>query len=292
ALLLLILHGIIKPKVAQALGCDYYLTFSATLKIKFFMRKLPLISLLFFCGCTTQQDNSLRLKVSQITQKADGAVGVSIENLEMGDTLSFNGNYHAPMQSVFKFPIALAILNMVDKGTLSLEQKVHLTQEDFADTNTNSPIREKYQGKATDVTIDELIQYMITRSDNIACDILLEKAGGPKEVEGFIHSLGINGIAIAATEKQMQTDNTLQYKSWCEPKEMTHLLKLFYEGKCLSASSTAFLVKTMEGTLTATKRLKGLLPEGTVVAHKSGSSRTINGITAASNDVGIITLPN
>jgi len=39
------------------------------------------------------------------------------------------------------------------------------------------------------------------------------------------------------------------------------------------------------------KRLKGL-PEGTVVAHKTGTSGTENGITAATNDIGIVTLPS
>lgn len=255
------------------------------------MNKLAFVSLLFFCGCA-QQDNSLRLQVSQIAQAAQGTVGVSIENLETGDTLSLNGNYHCPMQSVFKFQINMDILNMVDNGTLSLEQKVHLSQSDFADTATWSPIRDKYHRKDTDVTIDELIQYMITQSDNTACEKLIEIAGGVHQVENYIHSIGVKGIAIAATEKQMHADNTLQYKSWCEPKEMTHLLKLFYEGKCLSKSSTAYLLKTMEGTATGTKRLKGLLPAGTVVAHKTGSSGTQNGFTPATNDVGIITLPN
>jgi beta-lactamase class A len=40
------------------------------------------------------------------------------------------------------------------------------------------------------------------------------------------------------------------------------------------------------------KRLKGQLPAGTIVAHKTGTSGTQNGITAATNDIGIITLPN
>jgi len=40
------------------------------------------------------------------------------------------------------------------------------------------------------------------------------------------------------------------------------------------------------------KGLQGLLPNGTVVAHKTGTSGTQNGITAATNDIGIITLPN
>ena len=66
----------------------------------------------------------LRQKIEQIisTKKAD--VGVSILNLENGDTLSFNGNKHYPMISAFKFHIALTVLDKVDKGELSLNQKL------------------------------------------------------------------------------------------------------------------------------------------------------------------------
>ena len=48
----------------------------------------------------------------------------------------------------------------------------------------------------------------------------------------------------------------------------------------------------MSESSTGPQRLKGLLPAGTVVAHKTGSSWTENGITAATNDIGIVTLPN
>ncbi len=239
-----------------------------------------------------QNHDSLRKTITQIAQDAKGTVCVSIENLEMGDTLSFNGSHHSPMQSVFKFPIALAILNMVDKGTLSLEQKIHVTKEDLSDTETMSPMRDKLSGNDTSVTLHELLNYMVTESDNIACDILLEKAGGPKQVEDFIHDLGAKQIAIAASEKEMHHDDKLQYLSWCEAKEMTHLLKLFYTGKCLSPSSTDFLRKMMEGTQTSAKRFRALLPKGTVVADKTGTSGTLHGIAAATNDAGIITLPN
>jgi beta-lactamase class A len=74
---------------------------------------------------------------------------------------------------------------------------------------------------------------------------------------------------------------------------MTFLLEQFYKGKILSKASTDFLYKIMTETSTGPKRLKGLLPEGTIVAHKTGSSPTNDeGLSPATNDVGIITLPN
>ena len=258
------------------------------------------LSLINLGGCSQgshtnnalQNQDSLRIVINQIAQDAKGTVCVSIENLETGDTLSYNGTHHSPMQSVFKFPIALAIMDMVDKGKLSLEQKIHVSKEDLSDTETMSPMRDTLSGNDTDITLHELLNYMVAESDNIACDILLEKAGGPKQVENFIHSLGATEIAIAASEKEMHHNDKLQYLSWCEANEMTHLLKLFYTGKCLSKSSTDFLRIMMEGTQTSAKRFRALLPKGTVVADKTGTSGTSNGLAPATNDVGIITLPN
>jgi len=52
-------------------------------------------------------------------------------------------------------------------------------------------------------------------------------------------------------------------------------------------------MKKLVETTTGPKQIKGLLPAGTVVAHTTGRSATNNaGLTAATNDVGIITLPN
>ena len=70
------------------------------------------------------------------------------------------------------------------------------------------------------------------------------------------------------------------------------LYKLFY-GNILSEKSRDYLYQVMVKTSTSSGRLKGLLPEGTIVARKSGSSgENENGLAAATNDAGIVTLPN
>ncbi len=48
----------------------------------------------------------------------------------------------------------------------------------------------------------------------------------------------------------------------------------------------------MTESTTGAKPFERFLPKRTVVAHKTGTSGTQNGITAATNDIGVITLPN
>jgi beta-lactamase class A len=250
-----------------------------------------LITFFIPCGVMAQQDSVLRQQIAQIAKPVKGIVGVSILNIENRDTLSYNGNARLVLHSVMKFPIALTVLHLVDSGKLSLDQMIHIKKRDLP--KTYSPLRDKYPNGGVDVSIRDLLGYMVSLSDNDACDILLKVIDGPQTVQDYMLRLKIRGIAIRASELDMASSWELQYTNWCKPVEMTALLDLFYSGKILSSTNTAFLMKLMTDSSTGPKRIKGLLPAGTVVAHKTGTSPTNNeGLSPATNDVGIITLPN
>ena len=249
-----------------------------------------LFAILLFPQFTKAQD-PLKNQIIQIAQQSKGIVGISILDIETRDTLNYNGNSRLVMHSVMKFPIAMTVLNLVDKGKYKLDQKMKVGKGDMH-PNTWSPLRDKYPN-GTEITLGELLSYMVSQSDNNACDFLLKKLGGPQAVLNYLYSLGIKGINIVASEGDMAKAWEVQYTNWCKPADVVHLLDLFYSGKVLSKSSNDFLYKIMTETSTGPKRLKGLLPADAVVAHKTGSSGTNDeGLTPASNDVGIITLPN
>jgi beta-lactamase class A len=195
------------------------------------------------------------------------------------------------MQSVFKFPIAMTILHQVDKGKLQLDQKIHIDQK-WMVKNTYSPLRDAYPQGNVEQTVAQLLQYSVSQSDNIACDLLIDLAGGEAAVNGYVHSLGIQQMNIVANEAKMHAAWEVQFKNWCAPTAMVQLLSILNEGTALTKPSNDFLWKIMLETTTGTKRLKGLLPKGTQVAHKTGLSDTKDGVTAATNDAGIILLPN
>jgi beta-lactamase class A len=123
--------------------------------------------------------------------------------------------------------------------------------------------------------------------------MLFRLVGGPQAVEKYIHALGITHMAIVATEAEMHKDGNVQYRNWSSPAAMVQLLAEFYRKKLLSTTSQEYLWQTMVDCTTGPKKIKGLLPAAAVVAHKTGSSGTDErGLTAASNDVGIMTLPD
>lgn len=250
------------------------------------------ISILLVHQALFAQKETLRQKIKAITQQINGTVGVAITSLEDADTLTFNGKAHLPMQSVFKFPLAMAVLHEVDKGKLKLDQPVFVSEKDLL-PGTWSPLREKYPKGNVNIPLREIIRITVSESDNNGCDRLFKLLGGTKNVENYIRSLGIKNIAIVGTEEEMHNNSEVQFANWAAPVGMLQLLKVFYEGKTLSKSSTDFLQKTMLETVTGPNKIKGLLPKNTPVAHKTGySGVNAKGICDASNDVGIVTLPN
>jgi hypothetical protein len=116
--------------------------------------------------------------------------------------------------------------------------------------------------------------------------------GGAPEVQKFMNSKDVKDFSIKFNEEEMHKVNDFQYQNYTTTNSMNNLLKKFYDQKIVSKTSTEFLMKTMEAASTGKNRLIAQLPENTVVAHKTGTSATQNGVTAATNDAGIVTLPN
>lgn len=221
-----------------------------------------------------------------------GTVGIAVKVLETGETVTINDHRHYPMQSVYKFPLALYILHMVDNGAFTMDMLIHVRKEQFH-RNTWSPLAVQYKYQDADVKLSDLIRYAVSKSDNNACDIMFDLARGPRMVEQFLHRNGVKDIAMVTTENEMHAAWEIQYRNWCRPSAMLEILQLFYEGKLLSKKSNDFLMELMVTCETSANRIRKLLPEGTIVADKTGTSATNkNGMTAATNDVGIITLPN
>lgn len=255
------------------------------------MYKFLSVCLLFVLSASLSQAQDLLAQIKSIEPESKGIVGVSILGLETRDTLNYNAHSRLVMHSVMKFPIAMTVLHLVDRGKYKLDEKMKVRKSDLR-PNTWSPLRDKFPD-GTEIAMGDLIDYMVSQSDNDACDYLLKKLGGPQVVENYLKSLGINGIAVRASEEEMAASWEVQYTNWCKAADIVQLLDIFYQGKALSKTSNDFLMKAMVVTTTGPKRLKGLLPADAVVAHKTGTSPTnADGLSPATNDVGIITLPN
>jgi beta-lactamase class A len=239
---------------------------------------VPLLSLLLSAVATPAP-----AVFEQIAAPAGGLVGFAALDLASGRALGWHERETFPMQSVFKLPIAIEVLRQVDERKLDLARVVALGPEDARPgvAGTLAVPAKK--------TVRELLELMIMNSDNVACDKLLGLVGGPRAVDARLRALGIAHVAIRYTEVELQAgkgDNT------ATPADMVALLAKIARHDALSAASAALLEDLLSRVTTGPQRIKGGLPPGTPVGHKTGTSRTKDGKTDATNDVGLITLPN
>ena len=195
------------------------------------------------------------------------------------------------MQSVFKLPLALTILHQVEKGKFGLDQPIRFLPEDRILPKPYSPLQDKYPYAGVDVPLRTLLQLTVSLSDNTAADLLLRLAGGPKIVDEYVRSLGITGFHLEDGERALHREMPLQYRNWFEPRGAVQLLRRIADHSPLTAEHTGLLLGWMRPE-TPTGRLDGDLPKGTIVAHKSGTSDVDNGIAHATNDIGLVALPD
>lgn len=237
-----------------------------------------------------KQNDELQKQIARIAAAAKGHVGVAAEVLETGESVSLNPSDRFPMQSVYKLPIGMAVLAEVDSGKLKLERRVRIEKSDYVRIGQHSPIRDK-NPNGVELSLSDILSLAVSESDGTASDVLL-KIVGVEAVMKYLNDLGIKELIVANSEKEIGRDWETQYRNWASPQGAVQLLRGLHERRGLSEQSQQLLYKYLIETPRGLNRLKGLLPKTAVVAHKPGTSGASNGIAAATNDIGLITLPN
>ncbi len=258
-------------------------------------------------------------EVERLSRSAAGTVGVSAIHLETGSAFSVNGAEPFPMASTYKVPIAVQFFHRIDQQEIRLDQMVTLAPSDIHPGS--GEISRLLNDPGVSLSLHNLVELMLLISDNSATDLVLKAAGGPAAVNARLEALGIRGIRVDRPTIRLIADWTgvplpddeaewaparyrelsrgvapearraaaeafdRDQKDTATPEGMTSLLRAIWKGTALSETSTAQLLDIMLRCETGAGRIKGLLPPGTEVRHKTG---TIGGTT---NDVGIITLP-
>jgi beta-lactamase class A len=262
----------------------------------------------------------LEREIARLSKVAGGVVGVSAIHLESGRKVSMNGAERFPMASTVKVPIAVGLLARVDAGEVRLDQLIDIKESDLHPGS--GTLTDLFNKGGLALSVRNLMELMLLISDNSATDVILRAAGGGEAVTARMRALGIEGVSVNRSTAQLIADYVgitslppeekwspavfqlafravkpedqkaagvkfdLDPRDTSTPDGMAALLQRIYRKDLLKAQSAELLLDIMRRCRTGEARLKGLLPDGTEVAHKTG---TIGGTT---NDVGIITLPD
>ncbi|MDH7512560.1 MAG: class A beta-lactamase [Clostridiales bacterium] len=262
----------------------------------------------------------LERQIQSLIRRADGEVGVAVKHLESGQELYINGETSFPMASVFKIPVLVEVLAQVKERKFSLEDEVSI---DKKDQHLGSGLISDLVAPGIKLSVRNLIQLMMMISDNSATDILLKKVG-PENVTKRLASFGIEGLTVnrscqelimdflgldyekykslsldditgeleKAADRSREarqkavTEFSLDERDQSTPRALCLLLEKIFKKEILDAASCDLIISIMLDCQTGESRIKGELPPGSRVAHKTGT------IAGTVNDCGIIYLPD
>ena len=198
------------------------------------------------------RENPLESRLRRIIRLSHTDAGVAVIS---GSRNWAVGNRKRPLLSVFKFFIAVQTLRQMEQTGTALNAKLTV-EENMTDANMYSPMLKKHPRRPFEISLAELLEYMIAESDNNASDILLKYSGGTGQLEKFLHNLGFSGIDIRVNEKQMNQKAENQYLNQATPSDVAGLMKLVLEKDVLSAEHRKFLSGIMVKTSTGADKIK------------------------------------
>lgn len=286
------------------------------------MRAVVLLFALSFALFAASDPSLARLEkqLELVARASDGVLGMSATHIETGRTVSLRGSDRFPMASAVKIPFAVQLLTLVDEGRLTLDRMVALEPKDLHPGS--GTLSDLFFHPGVSLSLANYMELMLVISDNSAADVVLKEDGGPAPVSARMKALGLPGIRVDRNiailisdwsgaknippESQWNRDMWDQLynavpgdehlrarrEQWADPRDtatpddMTKLLVRIWKKDLLKPESADFLLGVMERCQTGKARLKGMLPAGTVVAHKTGS------LGGVADDVGVITLPD
>jgi beta-lactamase class A len=215
-------------------------------------------------------------------REGSGDVGVAVIHVETGRTVALRGAMPLPLYSVFKLPLAVAVLKEVEENRLRLDKRVLITATDIAPGWKGNTDLWRKPGERT---VAQLLELSIMRSDNTSSDKLLQLVGGPEAVTARMRSLGFQDIDIHFSTKEAAAQRDRPNTGTAS--ELARLLAQLQKGRILQSAQLNLLLGLMERATTGEHRLRGDLPAGTRVADKTGTGEP----GTSTNDVGLITLP-
>lgn len=253
---------------------------------------LAALPLTLAAQATAPAQPSLHDQIVRIAAQAHGRVSVACSAPGKPLNCGLDSSELLPMMSVYKLPIAVAVLHNVETGKLSLSQKLHFVPSDLIAPTGYSPLRDQHPHGAVNMTVEELLRRAIVDSDNVASDVLLRAIGGPDAAEKYLGSIVIYGIRIRDYEADQDRNPQLLYRNVGQARSLVLLLLRLAGRSPLTPEHTKLLLGWMASSHTGDQRLGALLPPGTVVASKTGTAGQDRSTVNATNDVGLITLPN
>ncbi|HLM66846.1 MAG TPA: serine hydrolase [Longimicrobium sp.] len=245
-----------------------------------------LAAVLLPASAAAQRDMAaLRRTLEGIIRPYEGTVGVSIQDLAAGETLSIRGEEKFPSASLIKVSVLVALLDEVRRGAIRLDDPITMIARDRV--GGSGVLQHLHSGLG--LTVEDAARLMIIISDNTATNLLLDKVP-MRTVWAKMDSLGLPATRIHSKTFLRSTsvamDSSVRYGvGVTTPDETVRLFALLHGGRAVSPGMDSLALAMLRGNEDYHKLVRWL-PDGAVAAHKSGD------VDRSRNDCGILYGPD
>jgi beta-lactamase class A len=283
--------------------------------------RLSLVALIALPTIAASQSarQHLEREIARIEPLSGGTIGIAATHLESGRTFFYKADEQYPLASTYKLPMAIQAFTLVEQGKLDLNR---LVEWDTTDLHIGSEAHLLFRKPGFAMSVRNMIETMMILSENNATDWILKLAGGGEAVTKRLRDAGITDVRVDRPTAEIiahpwgitdiWTDGKFSRTKWQRqsaqlskarrdsipyyyandprdhgsPRGMMTLLTKLWKGEVINRANSDYLLDIMYRCETGVGRIKGMLPPGTRVAHKTGT------YPGTANDVGIVDLPD
>jgi beta-lactamase class A len=218
--------------------------------------------------------------IAALEQKHQRRLGVWAKNTQTGRVIEHRADERFPMLSTFKTLLAAAVLR--DLPSRTLQQRLTW---DATDVVANSPVTSLTVRNG--LTVAQLAEAAITRSDNTAANELLHLVGGPAGVTRFARSLGDTVTRLDRWEPDLNSAIPGDVRDTTSPRAIAQTYTNLVLGDALNRADRDQLITWMLANQSTGTRFGAGVPATWRLADKTGG-----GDYATRNDVGVTWTPD
>ncbi len=236
-----------------------------------------LLSLLVAAG----QQTDLRARLEKLIDASGAEVAIAGQTLDRNESLAIDADATFHAASTMKVPVMIELFRQAQAGTLSLDEPV-LVRNEFHSIVDGSVYQlsvgddsdaEVYKAVGKTITLRQLCEAMITVSSNFAANLLIERLGA-KSIQATTDRLGAPGMhVLRGVEDQKAFDAGMNNTTTAQA--LAVLMMRLATGQAVGAKADAEMVDILKRQHFHDAIPAGL-PDGTVVAHKTGNITNIH----------------
>ncbi|GLZ09477.1 beta-lactamase [Actinomadura sp. NBRC 104412] len=225
-----------------------------------------------------------RARLRDLERSYRGRIGVYALDTGTGKTISYRDQESYPMLSTFKAMAAAAVLTKARRSEPGLlDRRIHWTPADEVPT---SPVT---RGRgARGMTVAQLCEAAVTRSDNTAGNLILRQIGGPRGLTAYLRSLGDRRSRLDRWETGLNLWRPGERRDTTTPASMGLNLWKVTLGAPLAAPDRERLNGWLRANTTGGARIAAGLPDDWTVGDKTGTSNRYG----AANDIAVAWPPS